>query len=308
MGDSGDEGASQPEPEPELVQEADAQPEPAPAPAPGAGSAQADPLARGSAEEKAQLAAAMLLSANDTSADAEAEERQAEPQPTDDPNPVYPASILKNRKNDNPPSCLDNLELEGEAGRKALIVQVQTILRTSPGSDPTPDEILTLREKFVLSQEDLSAVFTYFRELMGTFSASIREHRPEHVRPSSVPSPLWFYVLVQRRLSHQEARSCAPRQRRGATERTLLASLRALAPQRMQVTAQGRRAGMRGTGLTTDRSHMAREPTSGRTVHCSPEHGSTVKRMGLRASRGQTGVGLRASGQMGSRTATARRE
>ncbi len=141
----GNEGVSQPEPELDVLQ------------------------ARGSAEEQTQLAAAVLLSTNDTTANAagEAEEGQAEPEP------ATPASI---RKNDGPPPCLDKIELEGETGRKALIVEVQTTLRSS--GDPSPDDIVALQEKFLLSPEEVMAVFSYFRGLTRTLSANIREHPP----------------------------------------------------------------------------------------------------------------------------------
>eukprot|EP01043_Picozoa_sp_COSAG02_P053403 COSAG02_NODE_5891_length_3957_cov_2.013738_1_plen_115_part_10 len=111
----GDEGVSQPEPEPDVLQ------------------------ASGSAEDKTQVVA------DDTRANGvgeEAEEGQAEPEP------ATPATI---RKNDNPPQCLDKLELQGETGRKALIIEVQTALRSTHGSDPSPDDIVALQEKFGLS-------------------------------------------------------------------------------------------------------------------------------------------------------------
>ena len=148
-----------------------------------------NPLARDSMEEAAQLEAALKLSANDTSAqpadlglkclnpstrrggnriDVEWHE---EPEPAS----ATPRSILKHRKHEMPPACLEGRELDGEAGRRALSERIQAVLRSSHGNDPTPEEISALQIQFSISAEDVMTVFRYFRELMGTFQKNIRE-------------------------------------------------------------------------------------------------------------------------------------
>jgi hypothetical protein len=190
------------EPEPEAEAEAEAEPEPEPEPVPSVA------VARDSTEESAQLAAALELSAADTtaaepepepvSAEGEAapepelvpdEEAAAEAEAEAEPVRTQPTSILKPSpaKNDVPPPCLDGLELEGDAGRKALIGQVQAALRTSHPNDPSPDVLETIEGQFALKPQEVAEVFAYFRELMGTFKKpSIREQKSQAL-PTVLP-------------------------------------------------------------------------------------------------------------------------
>ena len=117
------------------------------------------------------------------------EEAAAEAEAAAEPVRTQPTSILKPSpaKNDVPPPCLDGLELEGDAGRKALIGQVQAALRTSHPNDPSPDVLETIEGQFALKPQEVAEVFAYFRELMGTFKKpSIREQKSQAL-PTMLP-------------------------------------------------------------------------------------------------------------------------
>ena len=203
------------EPEPEAEAEAEAEPEPTveepgpePEPEPELEPVPSVAVPRDSTEESTQLAAALELSAADTtaaepepepvSAEGEAapepelvpdEEAAAEAEAEAEPVRTQPTSILKPSpaKNDVPPPCLDGLELEGDAGRKALIGQVQAAHRTSHPNDPSPDVLETIEGQFALKPQEVAEVFAYFRELMGTFKKpSIREQKSQAL-PTMLP-------------------------------------------------------------------------------------------------------------------------
>jgi hypothetical protein len=259
-------------------------------------------MARDSVEEDALLATALKLSATDyivisehenplglelqpssrrtnRCTDAEVEEA---PAPEGQVEARSPVSILKNRKHTEPPPCLDLLELEGETGRKALIMEVQAVLRSSHGSEPSAEEVGEIQQKYSIDAQDVMSIFTYFGELMCTFSKNIREQWPAHVVLLPLPLPLLLLLLVvfapsassqarvwwccvQRRPSHRGGPSCVALLRRGAMNRTLPVLPRALeSPLRM--LAPHHKAGTKGTGRKTVRSPMAREHTSGRMV------------------------------------------
>ena len=132
----------------------------------------ADGTCRGAADEGAPEVAILPFGAAALS-DAEVEEAPAREGQVGAKS--APVSILKNRKHTEPPPCLDRLELEGDTGRKALIMEVQAVLRSSHGSEPSPEEVREIQQKYSIDPQDVMSVFTYFRELMCTFSKSIRE-------------------------------------------------------------------------------------------------------------------------------------
>lgn len=160
---AGDVAKSEPEPEPAATIGVSDQ----------SASELASPVARSSLEEAAQLEAALKLSTKDKNvrSDLQNEEPQRK-------SAVSPPSILKKpgkTMHELPPACLDGRELDGEAGRRALSDRVQAVLRSSHGSDPTPEEVSALQKQFSISAEEVMAVCRYFRELMGTFQKNIRE-------------------------------------------------------------------------------------------------------------------------------------
>jgi hypothetical protein len=129
------------------------------------------PMAHDTQEEKEMIAAAEKLSAADTGTVAAAD-------------PATPRSIIRNKAGVNPnltpPECLGRLDLEGDTGRKALIEQVQAALRTSHPYVPAPEVIESIEQNFTMTSDDISAVFGYFRELMGTFTSDVVEGVPPH--------------------------------------------------------------------------------------------------------------------------------